>query len=108
MGYSFQAWHHRSTAICFEMSAQGAHSQGEPQMTTVVPRAAMMWAMNSGWPGQAAPVMSFPSVKHLEMGSGSSHSPPDTATRGFKAGYAVHFLPCETTHWDRGPHHPSY
>jgi hypothetical protein len=51
-------------------------------------------AFPSFLPGHAAPVISFPSVKHLEIGSGSSHSAPANTTVGLTAGYAVH-LPSE-------------
>ena len=54
--------------------------------------------MNSGWPGQAAPVTKFPSVKQRSIGSGSNHVAPDKTTLSFTAGYAVHFFPYKTVH----------
>jgi hypothetical protein len=56
--------------------------------------AQILEALSSFLPGHAAPVISFPSVKHFEMGSGSNHSAPANTTVGLTAGYAVH-LPSE-------------
>ena len=67
------------------------------QLPMLVPRAAMSWDINSGCAGHAAPVTKLPSVKHLVMGSGSSHSAPASVRVGFRAGYAVHFFPWRTT-----------
>lgn len=60
-----------------------------------MPRSAINCEMNSGWPGQAAPVTKFPSVKQRSIGSGSNQVAPERTTLSFTAGYAVHFLPCQ-------------
>ena len=52
--------------------------------------------MNSGCPGQAAPVTKLPSVKQRLRGSGSNHVAPARTTLSFTVGYAVHFFPYNT------------